>query len=952
MNAMDIDWLERKAQESKGEEKISYLVQAVNRLSDQPGQRVAALLVDLGDTCQELLTGYRPNNLETAIQAYEQALLIYTQQATPYKWAMAQNNLGIAYQNRIRGERDQNLEVAIQAFEQTLLVYTQQATPYDWAMAQNNLGIVYQDRIQGERAQNIEAALQFYEKALLVYTQEDTPYDWAMVQNNLGIAYLNRIRGERAQNLEAALQAYEQALLVYTQQATPYEWSATQNNLASVYQDRIRGERADNLENAISACKQALLVYTQEDTPYDWAMAQNNLGIAYRNRIRGKQADNLEAALQAYKLALLVYTQQAAPHEWSAIQNNLASVYHNRIRGKRADNLEAAIKACSQALLVYTQQATPYEWAMTQNNLGNAYRERIQGKRAKNIEAAIQAYKQALLVRTQETVPVDCRYTALNLANLLYAEKRWGLACEAYQQAHEALELMRNETIKEESRRQLAKDNAALYAGLIHCCLVLDDTKAAANYALAGKSRTFTEQLAGEHTILNELLTQDLALAHEYRSIQQNRQELDRLTALSKLLPAQEDNHTDNQLTREKTDLHNKVAALRQAINLLTDNLVFKYPALSAIQPLPSLTYSNAQTLAAELGNISLVEYVRHGGGWGAFVITAQLVHYVHLPDDLMTQISQLLELFLEHNDDGRTMFWVLPNWREHLVHLYQVVFEPLLKHLPLSGQVVLAPTQALHLIPFQALLTENGVFISESYAFSFVPSLATLRILHEQSKHSNQSKPIPNRLLNVSHSGDQLNYLDNIRLEALEVGRQFEDPIYVAEKEATVERVIEEANKRSYQVVHFNCHGSFLSDNPVHSGLLLAQQRMLTVNDIRIHIRLKGRPLVTLSACQTGQTLPESGDETIGISWAFLAAGASSVLSSQWSVPDASTRELFGYFYQLRRQPSISAAEALQQAMLQLRKRRAYDRRPEYWAGFQVIGLPIHPAHLMDSSS
>jgi hypothetical protein len=54
-------------------------------------------------------------------------------------WARIQNNLASAYMARIRGERTENLERAIQHFEQALTVYTREAFPEQWARVQGNL---------------------------------------------------------------------------------------------------------------------------------------------------------------------------------------------------------------------------------------------------------------------------------------------------------------------------------------------------------------------------------------------------------------------------------------------------------------------------------------------------------------------------------------------------------------------------------------------------------------------------------------------------------------------------------------------------------------------------------------------------------------------------------------------------------------------------------------------
>ncbi|WP_375449368.1 CHAT domain-containing protein, partial [uncultured Nostoc sp.] len=456
--------------------------------------------------------------------------------------------------------------------------------------------------------------------------------------------------------------------------------------------------------------------------------------------------------------------------------------------------------------------------------MGNVYSTLVQGERGQNIETAIKAYKNALLVQTKEIIPLENLKTSLYLADLLYTNQRWGEACEAFQQAHVALELMRGETLKEASRRQLARSSAKFFARLVHCCLLLEDLEAAGNYALSGKSRTLNEQLTGERQTLSELLELDPELAQEYLPLQQRRRDLDTLLAILRQQFSEDDTRNLEEVVEEREKQYSEVTALRKEINFLTDNMVFKYPALSVIQSFPPMTISDAKTLASELGNLFLVEYIQHGGGWGAFVITSQTIHYVPLADRLLEQIGQSLTMFLQNDTEGHTLFWKAADWRERLKQLYELIFKPLLHYLPESGQVVIAPTKELHLVPFQALLTEEGSFLSESYAFSFVPSLATLHVLHERSKRSEQAQSIPNRLLNVSHSGGQHNYLEHVYLEAKEVDTQFDDSIFLSEEEATLEQVIEEANSRTYQVVHFNCHGRFLANNPTHSGLLLSQ--------------------------------------------------------------------------------------------------------------------------------
>jgi CHAT domain-containing protein len=81
---------------------------------------------------------------------------------------------------------------------------------------------------------------------------------------------------------------------------------------------------------------------------------------------------------------------------------------------------------------------------------------------------------------------------------------------------------------------------------------------------------------------------------------------------------------------------------------------------------------------------------------------------------------------------------------------------------------------------------------------------------------------------------------------------------------------------------------------------------------------------LVTLSACETALVKGEGGDfpqgdDLVGLSRAFIHAGAPSVVASLWKVSDESTVELMRAFYQNLK--SMSKSDALRKAQLDLMK-------------------------------
>ena len=131
-----------------------------------------------------------------------------------------------------------------------------------------------------------------------------------------------------------------------------------------------------------------------------------------------------------------------------------------------------------------------------------------------------------------------------------------------------------------------------------------------------------------------------------------------------------------------------------------------------------------------------------------------------------------------------------------------------------------------------------------------------------------------------------------------------------------------------------------------MNSYVLLTKTEDETENDGLLHaheiIDLNlDADLAVLSACETGIGRISPGEGVIGMSWAFLVAGARSVVVSQWRVNSASTSRVMKDFYQaMARQndlKGLNKSQALREASLSLLKDRRY-RHPFYWAGFVLV--------------
>jgi CHAT domain-containing protein/tetratricopeptide (TPR) repeat protein len=145
-------------------------------------------------------------------------------------------------------------------------------------------------------------------------------------------------------------------------------------------------------------------------------------------------------------------------------------------------------------------------------------------------------------------------------------------------------------------------------------------------------------------------------------------------------------------------------------------------------------------------------------------------------------------------------------------------------------------------------------------------------------------------------------------------------------------------------RVVHVATHGILDADRPERSGLVLSlvdadgrgRDGILRLNDI-FGLSLSAE-LVVLSGCETGLGRQMRGEGLVGLTRAFMYAGAPRVVSSLWAVDDQATALLMSRFYRHMLKDGRRPAAALRAAQIDL----AGDPRwsaPYFWAGFVLHG-------------
>ena len=259
--------------------------------------------------------------------------------------------------------------------------------------------------------------------------------------------------------------------------------------------------------------------------------------------------------------------------------------------------------------------------------------------------------------------------------------------------------------------------------------------------------------------------------------------------------------------------------------------------------------------------------------------------------------------------------------------------------------EVIVVPDRSLYKVPFAALSTNEGKYLSETRRIRIVPSLTTLKIIQDSPAdyHSQTGALIVGdpQVGWVMYKGNlvKLMPLSWARKEAEMVGRLVGVTPLLGEQ-ATKQAVLEKIT--SVSLIHFAAHGDAergeiaLSPIPIPNSSKFAIQEedyLLTMADIsRVKVRAK---LVVLSCCHSGSGQVRA-EGIIGIARAFLGSGARSVLVPLWAIEDTATEQLMRRFYE-HLVDGESAGESLHQAMKWMRNNGF--TMVSQWAPFVLIG-------------
>jgi len=167
------------------------------------------LWLNLGSCYQDHSQGRR-DYLTQAIQAYQEAIHCgLSQTSCPEMYALAQNNLGLAYLSMPMVEASDSLRkaVAVQSFREALKVYEDGTHRREWISAKLNLANALQHLPSSHPEENLVQAVDIYEELLQTRSRAEDPVGYARLLANQANALAHL--GLFSQSLEKATEAYK-----------------------------------------------------------------------------------------------------------------------------------------------------------------------------------------------------------------------------------------------------------------------------------------------------------------------------------------------------------------------------------------------------------------------------------------------------------------------------------------------------------------------------------------------------------------------------------------------------------------------------------------------------------------------------------------------------------------------------------------------------------------------
>lgn len=349
---------------------------------------------------------------------------------------------------------------------------------------------------------------------------------------------------------------------------------------------------------------------------------------------------------------------------------------------------------------------------------------------------------------------------------------------------------------------------------------------------------------------------------------------------------------------------------------------------------------------AARMRGEVFLSYWLSGKRSFVWVVTKDAISAVSLPPE-----SEIRKAVTAYNDVIQAQRDPLESRHPAGVRLSEALWQPVQHLIPERSRITLVPDGALHALNFETLprlKPSPPAYLGEDFTFMAAPWLGSLadagaeRGLPDERAVLVMGNPSPGgTFARLEHAEDEMSAVR----ESLSGRAQ----VTLRGERASAAAYLDAAPGR-FSLIHFAAHAAANRDSPLESAIILSEPGgRLTARQVMAAPLTAN--LVTVSSCRSGGARIYAGEGMVGLSWAFLRAGAGHVIASLWNVSDRSTALLMTRLYR-----ELSRGErppdALHAAKLALIRGAGPYRKPYYWAPFQIYTAGRRPLRQPDLRS
>lgn len=842
---------------------------------------------------------------KAALRTLEQAERLAERSDDPEYKAISKKELGNTY------SRLGDYPKSLRFYQAALKIYQEIDDIEGEGESLNYLGKTH--RLLGDSGQSLD----YSQRALAIAQLVHNDYQEAFALNEIGLVhyYLG--------DLQKALENLQQAFKLCQSLNNQSFKGALLNNLAITYAS------LDDPLKALEYLKQAVDIHRKINDHSEEIINLGNIGNICRKL--GDYKNALGYFLESLKIAKSIGDRDSQAVLFKLIGNT----YHD------LGDSQKALGYYDRTLKMLQETGNKRGQVDTLNSIGLAY------LKLGDYALALDHLRRALELGTQIQSTGVLWHTHLNLAKTYSKQEEYQDALDHYQQAVKIIESGRRYLHLAEHKSGYFSQRIEAYEGLVSVLFKLNRHEAAFDYAERARARAFLDMLA--ESKVDSYQGVDPKLIEKEKEINHN------LSTIQKKLRKERDETNRKRLYKELKAQEARLEEMEFDVRRKNPNYArIRYPEVYNLNQVQDILTP---------GSV-LLEYMLGEEGSYLWALTQNRFQAYPLPKrvEIEKKVKQYRNLIHRASDSESSG-----------AELYEMLVKPAESLLSGKSSLVIIPDGVLYYLPFESLIKTTGgpsatggspavKYLVEDYEVAYSPSATVLglirkeRISHETKKvlmafgdpvykeettiaSNDQTREIYDE---IGHKFPRLTYSGE---EVKGIGKLFssDTKAIFTRSEATEERV-KSAALRDYKIIHFATHAILDEDVPSRSAIILAlhgnEDGFLQMREV-FNLKLNA-DLVVLSACRTGLGKWVRGEGLIGMTRAFMYAGAKTVLASLWSVDDKSTSILMQRFYYYLKKGE-GKSQALRKAKIDMIRSRGYNK-PYYWSGFVLQGEPWEP--------